>query len=37
VFNEAPVLTIGMGMRTLRLALFDEEQKRLVRFADVDG
>jgi omega-6 fatty acid desaturase (delta-12 desaturase) len=35
VFNEAPVLTIGMGMRTLRLALFDEETKRLVPFSAV--
>jgi omega-6 fatty acid desaturase (delta-12 desaturase) len=35
IFERAPVMTIGMGMKALRLALYDEETKRLVPFSAV--
>ena len=34
-FHSAPVVTLRSGMSALRLSLWDEEQKRLVSFADV--
>jgi acyl-lipid omega-6 desaturase (Delta-12 desaturase) len=36
-FQVAPVVTISSGMSALRLALWDEERKRLVSFADVEA
>jgi acyl-lipid omega-6 desaturase (Delta-12 desaturase) len=35
LFQAAPVLTIAQTARLLRLALWDEQQRRMVRFADV--
>ncbi len=35
IFERAPSMTIRMGVRALRLALYDEETRRLVRFRDV--
>ena len=35
VFAQSPVITFRSGMSALRLALWDEDQHRLVRFADV--
>ncbi|MEP6765699.1 MAG: fatty acid desaturase [Gemmatimonadaceae bacterium] len=35
IFEKAPVMTFGMGFRALRLALYDEEARRLIRFKDV--
>jgi omega-6 fatty acid desaturase (delta-12 desaturase) len=37
LFHEVKVLTIREGMKTLRLALWDEDRNRLVRFSDVKG
>lgn len=36
LFQQAPVVTPISGMSALRLALWDEDARRLVRFADVD-
>jgi len=30
-------MTIGMGVKALRLALYDEDSQRLVRFSDVQA
>ncbi len=35
LFEAAPKMTIGMGVKALRLALYDEDSQRLVRFRDV--
>jgi len=35
LFAKSPVITPVSGMASLRLALWDEEQHRLVRFCDV--
>ena len=35
IFQRSPVVTLRSGMTALRLALWDEDQKRLVRFRDV--
>ena len=35
IFEKAPVMTFGMGFRALRLALYDEDARRLIRFKDV--
>ena len=35
LFHAAPVMTIGAGVRALRLALWDEQLHRLVRFKDI--
>ena len=35
IFEKAPVMTFGMGFRALRLALYDEDAKRLIRFKDL--
>ena len=38
LLQEAPVLTLRTGVSALRLALWDEERRRLVRFSDLrDG
>lgn len=34
-FHTAPVITIPSGLKALRLALWDEDQRRLVRFKEV--
>jgi omega-6 fatty acid desaturase (delta-12 desaturase) len=33
--QSAPIMTVGAGLAALRLALWDEERRRLVRFSDV--
>ena len=35
LFQQAPVITPRTGMAALRLALWDEDQRRLVRFVDI--
>jgi omega-6 fatty acid desaturase (delta-12 desaturase) len=35
LFHAAPVMTLTAGVRALRLALWDEQRRRLVRFKDV--
>src|ERR1035437_3858665 len=35
LFHAAPVMTITAGVRALRLALWDEQRHRLIRFKDV--
>jgi len=35
IFHQSPQLTLTSAMRTLRLALWDEEQKRLVTFKEI--
>jgi len=35
LFHQSPVVTLRSGMAALRLALWDEEQQRLVRFSDI--
>lgn len=35
VMQQAPVVTLKSGASALRLALWDEDQKRMVRFADI--
>ena len=35
LFQRSPVVTFASGMTALRLALWDEDQRRLVRFRDV--
>ena len=37
LFHDAPVMTFGLGLRALRLALWDEQRRRLVRFSDIRG
>ncbi len=37
IFEAAPTMTIRMGIKALRLALYDEDAKRLVRFSDVQA
>ena len=37
LFEAAPKMTIGMGVKALRLALYDEDSQRLVRFRDVQA
>ncbi len=38
LFHKAPVVTLSKSIGTMRLALWDEERRRLVRFSDVrDG
>ena len=37
LFHDSPVITIASGMASLRLALWDEDQQRLVRFRDVES
>lgn len=34
LFHEAPVITLARSMQLLRLALWDEDRQRLVRFAE---
>jgi omega-6 fatty acid desaturase (delta-12 desaturase) len=36
LFHDSPVITIASGMASLRLALWDEDRQRLVRFRDVE-
>lgn len=36
IFDKAPIMTFGMGFRALRLALYDEDTKRLIRFKDLE-
>ena len=35
MLQVAPKLTLRAGVSALRLALWDEEQRRMVRFSDV--
>ena len=35
LLQVAPVLTLRAGISALRLALWDEEQRRMVRFSDL--
>lgn len=35
IFAQSPVVTVRSGMAALRLALWDEDRQRLVRFGDV--
>jgi acyl-lipid omega-6 desaturase (Delta-12 desaturase) len=35
MFHEAPVMTIGQGVRALRLTLYDEQRRQLIRFKDL--
>jgi omega-6 fatty acid desaturase (delta-12 desaturase) len=35
LFARAPVVTLRSGIAALRLALWDEDQQRLIRFADI--
>ena len=35
MLQVAPKLTLRAGVAALRLALWDEEQRRMVRFSDV--
>lgn len=35
IFDKAPSMTFGMGFRALRLALYDEDSRRLIRFKDL--
>ena len=35
IFHAAPVMTIRQGVRALRLTLYDEQARRLVRFKDL--
>jgi acyl-lipid omega-6 desaturase (Delta-12 desaturase) len=35
IFHEAPVMTILQGVRALRLTLYDEQARRMVRFKDL--
>lgn len=35
LFQKSPTVTLGSGMRALRLALWDEDRKRLVSFRDM--
>jgi omega-6 fatty acid desaturase (delta-12 desaturase) len=37
LFQASPVVTIHSGLAALRLTLWDEEQRRMVGFADVDA
>ena len=37
VFHDVTVITLGASVRTLRLALWDEERARLVGFRDIAG
>jgi acyl-lipid omega-6 desaturase (Delta-12 desaturase) len=37
LFQTAPVVTPRSGMAALRLALWDEDQRRLVRFDEIEG
>jgi omega-6 fatty acid desaturase (delta-12 desaturase) len=37
IFEAAPTMTIREGIKALRLALYDEDSKRLVRFSDVQA
>lgn len=36
IFEQSPVITVRSGMSALRLALWDEDRRRLVSFRDVD-
>ncbi|MEO7361780.1 MAG: fatty acid desaturase [Gemmatimonadaceae bacterium] len=35
IFEKAPTMTFGMGFRALRLALYDEDAKKMIRFKDL--
>jgi acyl-lipid omega-6 desaturase (Delta-12 desaturase) len=35
IFHEAPVMTIRQGVRALRLTLYDEQQRQMIRFKDL--
>ena len=35
IFQRSPVVTLRSGMSALRLALWDEDRQRMVRFRDV--
>jgi omega-6 fatty acid desaturase (delta-12 desaturase) len=35
IFDKAPKMTFKMGFRALRLALYDEDSRRLIRFKDL--
>jgi omega-6 fatty acid desaturase (delta-12 desaturase) len=37
IFHDVPVLTLGDGLRAVRLKLWDEESQRLVGFAEADA
>src|SRR3954469_18271241 len=37
IFHDVPVLTLGDGLRTTRLKLWDEDTRRLVTFAEADA
>ena len=37
MLHAAPVVTLRTGVAALRLVLWDETQRRMVRFADIDG
>jgi omega-6 fatty acid desaturase (delta-12 desaturase) len=36
LFHQSPTVTLRTGMAAMRLALWDEERQRLVRFRDVE-
>lgn len=35
IFHKAPVMTIKQGVRALRLTLYDEQQRQMIRFRDL--
>ena len=35
LFHEAPVMTIKLGMKALRLTLWDEQNRQMIRFRDL--
>jgi omega-6 fatty acid desaturase (delta-12 desaturase) len=35
IFHTAPVMTIGLGMKALRLTLWDETNRQMIRFRDL--
>jgi omega-6 fatty acid desaturase (delta-12 desaturase) len=37
LFKEVPVVTLAASLRTVKLKLWDESSRRLVRFCDLDG
>jgi omega-6 fatty acid desaturase (delta-12 desaturase) len=37
LFHKAPVMTIAKGVRALRLTLYDEQQRQMIRFKDLRG
>ena len=35
IFHDAPVMTIGKGIKVMTLALWDEQKKQMIRFKDL--